>query len=377
MKIAVLGAGMVGRTIAADLSKDYDVTSIDASLYNLQLVKEKCKANTQQAHLQEYDTYAKILAPFDICVCALPGHMGYNALKACIKAGKNVVDISFFKEDAFELESLAKENKVTAIVDCGLAPGMANFIVGYHNEKMKIENFVCMVGGLPKNRVKPFEYKAPFSPIDVIEEYTRPSRYKENGEIVVKPALTDITLHEFDKVGTLQSFNTDGLRSLLQSMAHIPNMKEKTMRYPGHAEFIQDLQAAGFFSPKTMNIQNAFFSPLDITSKILFEQWKLDPKEEEFTVMEVKLTGKEDGKQKEIIYSLYSEYDTATSTSSMSRTTGFTCTAAVNMIAKKMFVEKGIFPPEFVGRKEACFTYLMEYLAERNVVYHKSEKWIS
>ncbi len=135
--------------------------------------------------------------------------------------------ISFFHENALELDILAKENNVTAIVDCGVAPGMSNLILGYHNERMEIENFECMVGGLPKEKIKPFEYKAPFSPIDVIEEYTKAARSVVDGKLVTRPALTDAELINFDKAGTLESFNTDGLRSLLFTMPGIKNRKKK------------------------------------------------------------------------------------------------------------------------------------------------------
>ena len=107
------------------------------------------------------------------------------------------------------LDNLAKQKNVTAIVDCGVAPGMSNLILGYHNANMTITNFECMVGGLPKKRVKPFEYKDPYSPIDVLEEYTRPARYVENSCIISKPALSDAELLNFEPVGTLESFNTD------------------------------------------------------------------------------------------------------------------------------------------------------------------------
>ncbi len=90
-----------------------------------------------------------------------------------------------------------------------------------------------MVGGLPKQRVKPFEYKAPFSPIDVIEEYTRPARYVEHGHIITKPALSDAELIDFENAGTLEAFNTDGLRSIIFTMSHIANMKEKNLTLPG------------------------------------------------------------------------------------------------------------------------------------------------
>ena len=371
MKIAVLGAGMVGRTIATDLAGNFEVTSFDISEANLRVLNESGKVKTRQADLKQYDNYAVLFDGFDMLVNAVPGFMGYRTLEAIIKAKKNVVDISFFPENALELDALAKQVGVTAIVDCGVAPGMSNLILGYYNERMKIESFECMVGGLPKTRIKPFEYKAPFSPIDVIEEYTRPARYVENGHIVTKPALSDAALIDFEKAGTLESFNTDGLRSILFTMGHIPNMKEKTLRFPGHIGLIIALKQAGFFNEKEVEIKGTAIRPIDFTSALLFDQWKLQPTEAEFTLMKISLKGKMDDKETTIEYFLYDEYDEATQTGSMSRTTGYTCSAAVNLLSKGLFAEKGVFPPELVGKYQNCFDFFISYLADRNVVYSK------
>ena len=370
MKIAVLGAGMVGRSIATDLATNFEVTTFDLSETNLAMLKERCNVLTVKANLSEYSGYASLLAGFDLVVCAVPGFMGYKTLEAIILAKKNVVDISFFPEDALALDKLAKQQGVTAIVDCGVAPGMSNLILGRYNEEMTINCFECMVGGLPKLRVKPFEYKAPFSPIDVIEEYTRPARYVENGHVVTKPALSDAELINFEKAGTLEAFNTDGLRSILFTMSHIPNMKEKTLRYPGHIAFIQSLKQAGFFDDTEIDVKGNKVRPIDFTSKILFHQWKLQPTEAEFTIMTIVIKGTRNGVPTTVEYFLYDEYDETTQAASMSRTTGYTCTAAVNMLAQQLFTEKGIFPPELVGKHKPCFDFMMNYLAERNV------KWI-
>jgi len=371
MKIAVLGAGMVGRTIAADLAGNFEVTSLDISEANLSILKERSKVKTLKTDLKQFSDYANLLASFDMVVNAVPGFMGYQTLEAIIQAGKNVVDISFFPENALQLDSLAKQRGVTAIVDCGVAPGMSNLILGYYNELMTIESFECMVGGLPKKRVKPFEYKAPFSPIDVIEEYTRPARYVENGHIVTKPALSDAELIEFEYAGTLESFNTDGLRSILFTMGHIPNMKEKTLRYPGHIDLVKALQKAGFFDEKEIEVKGNKIRPVDFTSALLFDQWKLQATEAEFTLMKIIIKGKVNNKETVIEYFLYDEYDAVSQTASMSRTTGYTCTAAVNLINNNLFTEKGVFPPELVGKHKNCFDFFIDYLAARNVIYTK------
>ena len=369
MKIAVLGAGMVGRAIALDLAKDYSVTSFDFNTSNLDELKKRNESvQTITANLSQYSEYKNWFLSFDIVVSAVPGFMGYKTLEAIINAGKNVVDISFFHEDALQLDKLAKEKGVTVITDCGVAPGISNFILGRHNEEMKIKSFECYVGGLPKNPKPPFYYKAPFSPIDVIQEYIRSARIMENGKIVAKPALSEREILKFDEVGELEAFNTDGLRSLIYTMSHIPDMSEKTLRYPGHADLIIALKESGFFETTAMDINGADIITLEFTSKILMNEWMPEPEEEEFTVMKVIIKSE----AKTIEYQLLDRYDTATKTSSMARTTGYTCTAAVHLIAKKIFKDKGVFPPELVGKYKFCFDFVMEYLKERGIVLKKS-----
>ena len=373
--IIVLGAGMVGSTMAIDMAKKHFVTITDFNEKALEKAIKKCdKLIPEVLDVTNKLLLQETIKPFDLVICAVPGFLGFETMKSIIEAGKNVIDISFFPENALELDKLAKQKNVTAIVDCGVAPGMGNIILGYFNEKLKLTDFECLVGGLPKIKKWPFSYKAPFSPIDVIEEYTRPARYVENGHIVVKEALSDCEFVDFENVGTLESFNSDGLRSIIFTMPHIKNMKEKTLRYPDHIEYIKVLKASGFFSEEKIMISGTEVSPLDFTSKILFNEWKLGDSEEEITVMRITLKGTNiKGEQKTIVYNLQDEYCNKTNTSSMARTTGYTATAAANMFLDGVFEEKGVFPPELVGKYENCFTYILNYLEERNVNYIKQE----
>jgi len=369
MTIAVLGAGMVGRAIALDLANEYKVTCFDLNAFNLEELKSRNDSiQTVVADLSQFEEYTNWLSPFDVIVTAVPGFMGYKTLEAVINAGKNVVDISFFPEDVLQLDVLAKEKEVTAITDCGVAPGVSNFIIGRYNEEMKIDSFECYVGGLPKEKKPPFQYKAPFSPVDVIQEYIRPARLVEGGIIVTRPALSERELMQFNEVGELEAFNTDGLRSLLYTMDHIPDMKEKTLRFPGHIDLVIALKQAGFFDLHPIRINDTDISPLDFTSKILLHEWKLGSEEEEFTVMKVIIKGE----GKTIIYDLYDEYDLVTKTSSMARTTGYTCTAAVNLITNNLFRDKGVYPPELIGNRKECFDFVMEYLKARRVNWVKT-----
>jgi lysine 6-dehydrogenase len=363
--ITVLGAGMVGGAIAADLSKNYSVTLADINEYRLKELSTGLPIKTLTKDLSDSSQLKEVINNADLVVCAVPGYMGFRTLRTVIESGKNVVDISFFSEDPFELDELAKKNNVTAVVDCGVAPGLSNLILGYHNQRMNVAKFECYVGGLPFERKWPYEYKAPFSPVDVIEEYTRPARLVENGRIVVKEALSDPGLIQTE-VGSLEAFNTDGLRSLLRTMK-IPDMKEKTLRYPGHIGLMKVLRETGFFKKEEIDINGTMVSPLALSSKLLFPLWKPEQNEKEFTILIIRITG--EGQTFE--YSLFDRFDETTKTSSMARTTGYTCTAAVNLVLKGFYQEKGISPPEFIGRDQTCFSEILKYLADRGVVIQK------
>src|SRR5205085_9251151 len=154
--------------------------SFDLDAMNLAALKNSNPdIHTVAADLSLFNEYSNWFNAFDIVVTAVPGFMGYKTLEAVINAGKDVVDISFFQENALQLDRLAKSKNVTAITDCGVAPGVSNLIVGRYNEEMKITGFECYVGGLPANPQPPFFYKAPVSPVDVIQEYIRPARLVE------------------------------------------------------------------------------------------------------------------------------------------------------------------------------------------------------
>lgn len=367
-KIVVLGAGLVGKAIALDLAKYFEVTSVDISEEALKALQAS-GISTHKTDITDTSALQAAIEPFDLVVGAVPGFLGLQTVRTVIEAGKNMVDISFFPEDPFQLDDLAKKKNVTIVTDCGVAPGMGNIILGYHNKRMKVSAYECLVGGLPVVREWPYEYKAVFSPIDVIEEYIRPARYVQNGAVVVKEALSDPELIHFDGVGTLESWNSDGLRSLIRTMPGIPDMIEKTLRYPGCIEYLRVLRESGFFSYDEIDVKGVKIRPVDVTARLLFPKWKLKPGEEEFTVMRIRIKGQENGSEKLYEYNLLDRTDRPTNTLSMARTTGYTCTAAVHLVLDGKFNRKGICPPEYLGVEEAHFNFVMNHLKERNVVY--------
>jgi saccharopine dehydrogenase-like NADP-dependent oxidoreductase len=374
MRVVVLGGGLVGGVMAKDLAKDrhIEVTVADRDEGILNRIAEKHPIKGIKADFSNSKIIDDIVKDFDLVIGAVPGFLGYNMLKTVIEAGKNISDISFAPEDFMELDGLAKEKGVTAVVDCGVAPGMSNMIVGYATSLLdEPERCLIMVGGLPVVREWPYEYKIVFSAIDVIDEYLRPSRLVENGKIAIKPALSELELVDLPGVGTLEAFNTDGLRSLAYTM-NIPDMKEKTLRFPGHVDRMRMLRETGFFSYDTINVKGVEVRPIDVTANLLFPKWKLKEGEREFTVMRIEVEGKKDGKRILYRYDLLDYFDDETKTTSMARTTGFPCAIMGRLIANGVYNQKGIIPPELIGNNHMVFNTVMDELKVRGVMFKES-----
>ncbi|MFO7852694.1 MAG: saccharopine dehydrogenase family protein [Bacteroidota bacterium] len=367
-RIIVLGAGLVGSAIIKDLCKNYLVTAVDISRENIHSLQGLDNVKAITADLSDSSIIKDLIRDNDLVIGALPSPMGYKSVKDTIEAGKDMVDISFFPEDPFGLDRMARDKGVTIVTDCGVAPGMSNIILGHHQSQMSVEKYVCYVGGLPFKREWPWQYKAVFSPIDVIEEYTRPARYMINGDVVIREALSEPEYIDFKDIGTLEAWNSDGLRSLLKTMP-VPNMVEKTLRYPGTIDYLRMLREAGFFSHDEIDVKGSRIKPIDLTSNLMFPQWQLKEGEEEFTVMRIIIEGRDKGEKYGYKYDLFDRYDKENNITSMARTTGYTCTAVANLIMEGMYESPGINPPEYIGKTEGHLKFIMGYLEERGVVY--------
>lgn len=365
-KIVVLGAGLVGKAMILDLAKRHKVLAVDISEENLVDLKEMNNVATAQKDISNYDALAEVVHDAELVIGAVPGFMGYQMVKDVIKTGNDIVDISFFPENPIELDQLAKQKGVTAIVDCGVSPGMGNIILGHHLNKMNVQSYKCMVGGLPVKHEGPWGYKAVFSPIDVIEEYIRPVRIKKNGKQKIEKPLSRMELVEFNGIGTFEAWNTDGLRTLLET-TNIPNLVELTIRHTGTIQPIIALRDTGYFSYDEIDINGKMIRPIDLTSKLMFSEWNLQPGEHDMTLMRIEIKGDD----RVVTYDLVDYYDQKSDTTSMARTTGYTCTSVANLLLEGKYDKKGIIPPEILGQDEMAYNYIVDYLAARNVIYTK------
>lgn len=367
-KITVLGAGMVGSAMAADMQRSgFDVTLADARPEALKRAQAKWGVRTKQADLATASAVKKLIAGADVVLGALSSAIGMQTLKTVIEAKKPYVDISFMAEDAWELDGFAKRHGACAIVDCGVAPGVSNLLCGHAVEQLdECTNLEIYVGGLPVDRRWPFQYKAGFAPSDVIEEYTRPARIIEHGRLVVKEALSEPELIDFPGLGTLEAFNTDGLRSLAYTLK-VPFMKERTLRYPGHIELMRVLRHIGLFSKEPLAVGDAKVRPLDVTSALLFPKWTFEEGEADITVMRIIADGRRGKKTLRLVWDLVDRMDPQSGLRSMSRTTGYAATSVATLVANGRFNKPGVHPPELLAKEKGFVDAFLAEYARRGI----------
>jgi len=368
-KVVILGAGMIGSAIARDLAADAGlrVDVADARVESLERVAAQAPVGKVRADLVNPDAVRRLAAAYDLVVGALPSVIGFQALRAVIEAGRPVVDISFMPENLLELDPLARAHGVVAIADCGVAPGLSNMMAGAASSRLDLcERVEIYVGGLPVERRWPFDYKAGFAPWDVLEEYTRPARVVEHGRIVVKEPLSEPELLDFPGVGTLEAFNTDGLRSLVHTLK-APFMKEKTMRWPGHAELMRVLRDTGFFSLEPITVGGQKVRPRDVTAALLFPRWTFEEGEADLTVMRVRVEGRQKGGRVAYAWDFLDRFHEETGLRSMSRSTGYVATSVARLVLDGTFREPGAHPPEALGAVPGLLERVLADLAARGI----------
>ncbi|HMN97348.1 MAG TPA: saccharopine dehydrogenase C-terminal domain-containing protein [Phycisphaerales bacterium] len=383
-KALVLGSGLVGGVMAADLlaTRGVAVSVADQDAEALERTVAACRRTAQRAprivvaDLSEPAEIRRLAEEHDIVVGALASHLAFAALRAVLEAGRPCADIAFMAEDALELDAFARRRGVTAIVDCGVAPGMSNLLAGVAARRLRpCERIEIVVGGLPVERRMPFQYKAGFAPADVIEEYTRPARIVEDGKLVVRPALSGREIIELPGVGSVEAFNTDGLRSLASTLK-VPAMRERTLRWPGHVEAMLAFREAGFFSTDPIRVGDMRVVPREVTAALLFPKWSYEPGEADLTVMRVVGEGRLDGVPARLTWDLLDFLDRESGFTSMARTTAFPCTLVARELAAGRLRRPGVAAPEALAADEELVERILQGLRKRGVRFELSAESI-
>ena len=371
MKIIVLGCGKIGSVAARDFADSVEgaeVVVADSSMERAEAAASKIMGGTPATFdATDYRGLVETLKEFDLVIGALPGDYGYNALRAVVEAGVNMVDVSFTAEDPLELDGAAEKAGITIVPDCGVAPGISNMLVGYGASKLdQVQEAHIMVGGLPEQVVPPLGYTITWSAEGVIDEYVRGARIVEGGRVVEVPALSGIEEIDFPGVGKLEAFYTDGLRTLVRTIPGVESMWEKTLRYPGHIDKIGLLRDLGFFDEDNVAVGDVRVSPRLMTARLLERSlWR--PEVGDILAMTVEVAGVKQGEAARFRYYLLDRFDEETKVTAMARTTAYTASIVAQKLAQGAIEEKGVIPPERLGMNHVFFKGLLSELKARGV----------
>ena len=377
MKALVVGCGKVGSEIATDLALSNEFSEIlvaDAVSSNLARVKNTRRIKTVKASVNQKPSMKRLMDEVDIVCGALPGRIGFELLEFAAQAGKNMVDISYTPKNPLLLNSRALSNRCTIVPQCGVAPGLSNMCVGDASERVdKMAKVRIYVGGVPEEPQPPLNYRVVFSLDDVINEYTRPVRIIENRKITTVEPLTGRGLLSFPGLGRLEYFLTDGLGTLPSSFPQVREMKELTLRYPGHAVIIDALRRLGFFNTKRFKANGVDVEPRRLSVELLrFALAAGTP--HDVLAMRIEVEGESKNKKVIISYTVLDKYDRRRGVTAMARTTAYPCTSAAILLAKGKLELKGVIPPEKIAKDPKMFQFILSRLREHNVNVRRNYK---
>ncbi len=362
MRICILGSGLQGRVVAQDLAhNNHQVLLLDNNKQNLAKVDKKPNIKIQLFDVFERAKLINIIRDFDVMVGALPADLGFHSMECAVNAGIDMVDISYSGENPFLLHRDAKKRKIRIIPDAGYAPGLSNILVGEaYREIKKIDSLRILVGGIPQNPIPPFNYRYTWSPNDLVAEYTRPARIVNNYKVVNVEALTGIDGFKISKIGKLECFYTDGLRTLLHTFSDIKNMEEKTIRYSGHAELIKAMLNYGFSPDQDSPFTNSKIQPKDFVLEFLRKELsKGDELDLTILIIDIK------GNRKSRGYTCIDYYDKKNKITSMARMTAYSGSIITQCI--KNYPDYGVISPEYLGINKNTCKFIKKEVVKRGI----------
>ncbi|MFP3250751.1 MAG: saccharopine dehydrogenase C-terminal domain-containing protein [Thermoproteus sp.] len=338
MRVLVLGCGNIGRFIARHLhERGHEVVSVD--------VRGGDCPGIVKGDVESVDVKSA-----DLAVGALPGPAAYKAAERVLERGVDLIDVSYMPEDALSLHDVAKRSGARYIPDAGVAPGLSNMLVGrLISEIPKLEEIKIYVGGVPRTPVGPLGYSITWSPYDLIEEYTRPARIVRRGRVESVDPLSDVELVD-TPLGKMEAFYTDGLRTLLKT-SKVPNMFEKTLRWPGHVERVRLLRDLGLMSDEAVE----GVRPRQVLAALLSRLRFQVP-----DVVYMKVAG--ESPDERITYEVVVE--PSGEWSAMQRATGLTAASLITAIKD---LDPGATPPEAIGLSNKLMPRVLAYLKQNGI----------
>jgi len=356
MKIAVVGAGLMGRAAVYDLSHNDKVTKVGLFDIDLGLARKMAaKFGNKITTAKRFDAgnvsqAAKEFKQYDAVISAVTYKYNPGLAGAAIKARAHFFDLGGNNDAVareFKLSAAAKKAGVVVIPDCGLAPGMVSIIAAGDLARFdKPESLHIRVGGLPQKPRPPLNYQMLFSAEGLINEYYEPVVAIRNGKKIKIAPMTEIEALSFRGIGKLEAFTTSGGTSTLPKTYGrvLKNLDYKTIRYPGHCEKFKTMLDIGLAEWKEVVVDGGRVAPRSVLKAVL--DTNLSFNEPDMSLVRVITEGKIKGKRKRMVSEIIDKADRKSGLSSMMRCTAFPITIIAMMAAGEEITARGVVPQE-------------------------------
>ena len=374
MKAVIFGAGLMGSTIAYDLVKSREVEEVTLCDVDVsRLTKARQEIVSPKLRLKKHDVRRRVqtvdlLRRSDVGIGALPYDLCEYSIKATLAAAVDYVDLIYgWRYEHSSISRIAERRGITIIPACGLAPGLSNVLAWAAADQLdSVREVHIKTGGIPERPKPPLNYRIVFSFEAVLEEYLRKARIVRNGRITDVEALSGLEQITFPRpIGRCECFYTDGLSSLIQTIRHVKEMDEKTIRWPGHVAQIKTLIESGVLDTKPITHNGHKIIPRKFTAQILSDRLSLR-NEKDLTLLRVDVKGKKNGKIVRSRYDMIDHFDSRNHITSMARTTSYPCAAAALLLGTSRIGVTGLVPPEIAFETENR-DWLLSYLTSRGI----------
>jgi lysine 6-dehydrogenase len=374
MKMLVLGAGLQGSACAYDLLQDPEVTEVrlaDIRIGELEPFLAPYSGKRlipTPLDVRDHDAVSGLMRDSDAVMCALPYYFNYDMAVCAVDAGVHFCDLGGNTEIVFKQKTLherARAEEASVIPDCGLAPGMVNIVAEHGIQQLDaVEAVRIYVGGLPQNPEPPLNYQIVYSIEGVLDYYTTLSWVLRGGKRTRVKALSEREPVDFEKLGTLEAFHTAGGLSTMafRYEGTVPTMEYKTLRYPGHAQIMENIRELGLLELEPVEVKGTKVVPRDVFIATVGPRLR-KPNGRDLVALRVTVEGTKGGKQKRLGWELLDYYDEKTGISAMERTTGFSLAITGLMQARQQVKGAGVLTPDEAMPPEL---YIAE-LAKRGV----------
>ena len=354
MRILLLGgAGAMGSETTKDMVKTSDFSEIVLGDINVEKVKtfisklNDKRLSVAKVDANNVDELAKTMKGFDIIASALPFRYDLNVTKACIKAGKNGIDLSS-EPDQFALDEKAKNAGITYIAGCGATPGTTNMMAKYGISKLdRAEEVQISFAAFRSTAIAPGLLYTTFWEFDPeVDERV----YYEDGKLVsVKPLEGARTVEFHEQIGKQEVVYIphEETRSLPKTFPELKRVSVRGCFPPATMELVRIMVKYNFYQGEPVEINGTKVKPTDFMFKFLLKnpEAKKNPVWAYGLIVEV--TGKKNGKPAKVtLKNSHPSMEEWGGKSAYGKNVGIPLSIGAQMLAKGKVEGKGVFPPE-------------------------------